>query len=297
MQLHQNFVPYAMKSFVLINAILALAIICTTAARTFNKVDSVEAPELSNTIDGRIVGGKTVDITHHPHQVSMRYKSILHAEYAYSHNCGGSIISEWMVVTAAHCVIGKVASQYQIVAGTNLRRSCDGALVPVKEIIMHEDYQPTLYNNDIAIVVLAVPLPINNVTIKAIGLYNKPAENGVISTITGWGTLQSGGSSPYYLQEVQVPIVSNELCKEDYGTNRITDAMLCAGVRGVGGKDACQGDSGGPLLIDNQLAGVVSWGNGCARPAYPGVYANVTHLRSWVLEKKALVESRLLLEN
>uniref|UniRef100_A0A0A1WN63 Trypsin zeta n=1 Tax=Zeugodacus cucurbitae TaxID=28588 RepID=A0A0A1WN63_ZEUCU len=277
-----------MKICIISVSILALAFMNTTWARTLAEVDTAD------TKDGRIVGGYTVDITAHPHQVSMRLKGILSSQKSYAHNCGGAIYSEYIVVTAAHCVIGKVASQYQIVAGANERRSVGGALVPVKEIIMHENYQPSSYNNDIALMVLAAPLPINNVTIKAIPLADRPSLNGDTAVITGWGALKQGSSSPDLLQEVKVPIVSNELCQEDYGAGRITDSMLCAGLRGVGGKDTCQGDSGGPLLVNGKLAGIVSWGNGCASPKYPGVYANVTHLLPWLHENIAAIESTLL---
>ncbi|XP_011206508.1 trypsin zeta [Bactrocera dorsalis] len=282
-----------MKACIIIVSLLALAFTNAAWARTLTEADSAEEG-ISAALDGRIVGGYTVDITAHPHQVSMRYKGILTPQNSYTHNCGGSIYSKYLVVTAAHCVIGKVASQYQIVAGANEKRSVNGVVVPVKEIIMHEQYTPSTYNNDIALIVLGAPLPINNVTIKAIPLADKPSANGAISVVTGWGTLTEGGVSPDLLQEVKVPIVSNEICQQDYRNSLISDAMLCAGVRGVGGKDACQGDSGGPLLVDGKLAGVVSWGSGCARANAPGVYANVTHLRSWLDEKIAAVESTLL---
>ncbi|XP_018784519.1 PREDICTED: trypsin zeta-like [Bactrocera latifrons] len=278
-----------MKACFIIASLLAIASTNLAWARTLAETDSAEVA-----LDGRIVGGYTVDITAHPHQVSMRLKDVLTPEESYSHNCGGSIYSTYLVVTAAHCVMGNVASEYQIVAGANEKRSVNGVVVPVKEFIIHEQYNPNIYNNDIALVVLGAPLPINNVTIKAIPLADKPSANGAISVITGWGSLIEGGTSPDLLQEVKVPIVSNEICQQDYLDFVISDAMLCAGVRGVGGKDACQGDSGGPLVVDGKLAGVVSWGLGCARANAPGVYANVTHLRSWLDEKIAEVESTLL---
>lgn len=90
------------------------------------------------------------------------------------------------------------------------------------------------------------------------------------------------------LQEVRVPVMSQETCrKSKYGANRITDNMLCAGYT-EGGKDSCQGDSGGPLHVSHnetktyQLAGIVSWGEGCARPNAPGVYTRVTQHLDWI---------------
>ena len=116
---------------------------------------------------------------------------------------------------------------------------------------------------------------------------------------SGWGTLQSGGSSPTNLHYVKVPAVSNAKCKEDYGGSAITDSMLCAGYPGVGGKDACQGDSGGPYVCDKAgdavLAGVVSWGNECARPDYLGVYARNTEALQWI--KDNMVSTRVVIHS
>merc|ERR1719361_2516958 len=102
---------------------------------------------------------------------------------------------------------------------------------------------------------------------------------------SGWGTLSSGGSATNNLQYVRVPAITNAQCNSAYGGS-ITDTMICAGYPGVGGKDACQGDSGGPFVCNDNgnavIAGVVSWGNGCALADYPGVYARTTSALSWI---------------
>merc|ERR1711963_1204781 len=102
---------------------------------------------------------------------------------------------------------------------------------------------------------------------------------------SGWGTLSSGGSSTDTLQYVQVPAITNDQCNNAYGGS-ITDAMICAGYPGIGEKDACQGDSGGPFVCNEGgkavIAGVVSWGNGCALADYPGVYARTTYVLDWI---------------
>ena len=94
-----------------------------------------------------------------------------------------------------------------------------------------------------------------------------------------------GGSSPNTCQFVRVPAITNAACNNDYGGS-ITDSMICAGYPGVGGKDACQGDSGGPFVCNDGgkavIAGVVSWGNGCALADYPGVYARTTYFLDWI---------------
>ena len=95
-----------------------------------------------------------------------------------------------------------------------------------------------------------------------------------------------GGSFlPETCQYVRVPVITNSDCDSDYD-GRITDSMMCAGYPGVGGKDACQGDSGGPLVCNDGgnavIAGVVSWGFGCAAPQFPGVYSRTTHVLDWI---------------
>jgi len=148
----------------------------------------------------------------------------------------------------AHCVIGTVASQFKVIAGTNYQTGSDGVITNVKAIYMHQEYYSgAAYNNDIAILVVDPPLPLNNFTIKAIKLASEPPLEGTISKISGWGTTSPGGYSSNLLLAVDVPIVSNEVCDQDYEdfideTYHITPVMLCAGKRGVGGADACQGE-------------------------------------------------------
>ena len=106
---------------------------------------------------------------------------------------------------------------------------------------------------------------------------------GVKSVITGWGN--TGRGSPVQLQTVTVPIITKDLCNDAYKRyGGIPEGQICAAYYGVGGKDACQGDSGGPLAIDGRLAGIVSWGNGCAQAYYPGAYTEVAAYRQWINE-------------
>ncbi|EDW73880.1 uncharacterized protein Dwil_GK19455 [Drosophila willistoni] len=242
-------------------------------------------------IDPRIVGGYQTDVIQCPYQLSLREKDIITPGDTFSHVCGASIIASDIAITAAHCVVATVPSQFKVVAGTNFRNETDGAIVSVSRMFIHEEYyKEARYENDVALLVLKPPLPLNNLNIKAIPLASEPPLAGAMSKISGWGTTTYHGSSSYVLLAVDVPIVSNEVCDADYedyedGLFNITSSMLCAGVRGVGGKDACQGDSGGPLVVNGQLAGVVSWGADCALPDYPGVYANVANLRPWIDSK------------
>lgn len=113
--------------------------------------------------------------------------------------------------------------------------------------------------------------------------------------MTGFGRLAEAGRLATTLQQAVVPIVSRDTCQVAYPDYNITPRMLCAGYAS-GGIDACQGDSGGPMVCHKDkshwyLAGVISWGLGCARPRSYGVYANVTELAAWI--RSALINSSI----
>ena len=105
----------------------------------------------------------------------------------------------------------------------------------------------------------------------------------VKALVTGWGDLQYGGQLPDILQEVKVTTMTNQRCRWKYDHSSITDYMICAGDVG---RDSCQGDSGGPLSVLGQddrysQIGIVSWGQGCARKGYPGVYTRYDRISEY----------------
>ncbi|XP_055383601.1 trypsin delta-like [Condylostylus longicornis] len=234
-------------------------------------------PGLVPMLDGRIVGGRPVDIAEYPHQISMQYYG--------SHRCGGSIIGDGKtILTAAHCVEGVSAKNLQVRVGSSFHNE-GGQLIQVTEIRKHEKYNSWTIDYDVAIMKLAEQVK-TGAKAQIISLNRAAMKGGELAKISGWGATREGGSIPKQLQAVDIEIVSQSVCRQQYGSSRITDRMLCGGVNG-GGKDSCQGDSGGPLIVNGQQAGVVSWGSGCARPNYSGVYANVQNLLPWIEENSA----------
>ncbi|XP_032683053.1 trypsin-4-like [Odontomachus brunneus] len=220
--------------------------------------------------DPRIVGGMTVDISQHPYQMSVQ--QIFHI-------CGASIISKNWVVTAAHCVTAP-ANFYRLNAGNNDKY--EGSYYKVKRIVRHPGYNPMTIDYDIALLELDDEVRFNS-NMQPVKLAEKELESGIMVNITGWGAIMPGGWTSPVLMGVSLPIVDRNTCKLKYWFVRnITDRMICAGYLQKGGKDACQGDSGGPLSANNTLYGIVSWGYGCARPDYPGVYTNVAAVRPWI---------------
>ncbi|XP_071867005.1 trypsin-1-like [Bombus fervidus] len=219
--------------------------------------------------DSRIVGGSQVDIGQHPHQLSLQTSG---------HICGGSIISSNWAITAAHCV-GSAPSRYTIRVGSSHKDW--GTSYGIKNIIRHPKYDSRTIDFDVALLQINGTIEFGT-NVQPIEPANTEPWYDKMMNVTGWGTLKEGGSTSAQLMRVSVPIVSKSECADAYRyMNGITDRMICAGYTS-GGKDACQGDSGGPLTADGILYGLVSWGYGCAKPKYPGVYTNVANLRSWI---------------
>ncbi|XP_025832933.1 trypsin 3A1-like [Agrilus planipennis] len=223
---------------------------------------------------GRIVGGSEVDISNYPYQVALLYSS--------SQICGASIISHSWILTAAHCITSNTVSRYSIRAGSNFRYS-GGVTRAAGNIYVHGSYTSASSSGyDIALIALQSALTFGG-TINAVDLPspNVNIPSGTNAITTGWGDTVEDGNGSSRLRGVTVPIVTNNECRSSYG-NRITSTMLCAGFPS-GGRDACQGDSGGPLVASGYgQVGIVSWGRGCARPNYYGVYSRVPALRNWI---------------
>ncbi|KAG4068483.1 hypothetical protein HA402_004824 [Bradysia odoriphaga] len=225
--------------------------------------------------DGRIVGGYAGNIENFPYQISMNHYG--------SHRCGGSIIHKRYVLTAAHCTVGVILNALSIRAGSSLRTS-GGINVAVAKIVQHPRFNSHTLDFDISIMYLSW----NLIFTSSMHAINLPKQGEVLpvgtnTLISGWGAMSETAGSTRQLQYVQVPIINDNTCQSAYrGYNVITANMICAGLNRIGGKDACQGDSGGPMAAHGKLFGIISWGFGCARPNYPGVYTKVSVFRDWI---------------
>ncbi|CAJ1085632.1 suppressor of tumorigenicity 14 protein homolog isoform X1 [Xyrichtys novacula] len=241
----------------------------------------------------RIVGGQASREGEWPWQVSLQI-------WGTGHVCGASVLSNRWLVTAAHCVQDNgpnkysQADQWEALLGLHVQSQTSEWTVRrnIRRIIAHADYNSFTFDNDIALMELDTNVTLNQ-NIWPICLpsatYDFPP--GQEAWITGWGATREGGLAATILQKAEVRIINSTVCKS-LMIDEVTDRMLCAGVL-KGGVDACQGDSGGPLSVTGPsgrvfLAGVVSWGDGCARRNTPGVYARVTKYRRWIKEKSGV---------
>ncbi len=233
-----------------------------------------------------IVGGEDAEIQDYPYQVALLSTGGWGGGYAY---CGGSIINEYWILTAAHCVQGESASNTAVRMGSDASYASGGETYDAAEIISHPNYNSNSMNNDIALIRLEDPISFNNSTQPVLLMCDPQVNLGVqdpgeMSWITGWGE-DEGTANSTQLQVVGVPITTSS----NYGNNQIDADMIMAGYSD-GGYDSCQGDSGGPMVVlaaDGQTflqSGVVSWGYGCAEAGYPGVYSRVSYFIDWICD-------------
>ena len=240
---------------------------------------------------GEIVGGQNAIPGQQNWQISLQRRF----GTQFSHSCGGSILAARWVVTAAHCVDGSSLSSLRVVAGEHRLNRLENIeqFMNLSRIIVHPAYNPSTSENDIALLELSAPLILSSTRRTATIAPFTPADSaagldapGTMSTVTGWGTTSEGGSLSTVLKIASVPVISDEEARAAYGAGEIADSMLGAGFP-EGGVDTCQGDSGGPLVLQTpagpKLAGLTSWGIGCARPGLPGIYTEVSFFNDFIL--------------
>ncbi|XP_067341841.1 suppressor of tumorigenicity 14 protein homolog isoform X2 [Channa argus] len=235
----------------------------------------------------KIVGGSDAGAGSWPWQVSLQMDR-------YGHVCGATLISSRWLISAAHCFQDSDAIKYSdsrawraymgmrvMTTGNN-----GGAMRPIRRIVLHPQYDQFTSDYDIALLELSAPVFFNElVQPVCIPASSHTFTTGTSCYVTGWGVLIEDGELASRLQEASVKIINRNTCNKLYD-DAVTPRMLCAGNL-QGGVDACQGDSGGPLMCLERgkrwfLAGIVSWGEGCARQNRPGVYTQVVKFTDWI---------------
>ncbi|MGJ7906189.1 S1 family peptidase [Actinopolyspora sp. H202] len=223
-------------------------------------------------VRGRIVGGTATAPEAAPWAVAL-------TDSAGTHFCGGALVSAREVVTAAHCTLDPATgaarriTDIRVVLDRRDLRTREGEVIAVEEVWRHSRYEHFTRGYDVAVLTLRSRAPAPPLKLVA-AEERERYRPGTTGTVYGWGrTAESEPTSPV-LRSVRVPVMSNSRCSRAY-PGFDPGAMFCAGYPD-GGKDACGGDSGGPFVVDGRLVGLVSYGSGCARPGFPGVYTRLS---------------------
>lgn len=198
--------------------------------------------------------------------------------------CEGTLIEPNVVLSAAHCFEGLSANKIQAYVGSQ-QLSGDGQRIDVQQIRIHGNYSNETNDNDIALVLLKTP--VTQAALVSLATAQQTATLTADSqlNIMGWGvTVEDANEPSEQLREAIVPFVTDAECAAIYG-DEVSSNMFCAGYE-LGGVDTCLGDSGGPVIASfngsERQVGIVSWGNGCAQPGFPGVYTKVSNYQTWL---------------
>ncbi|KAH8322083.1 hypothetical protein KR059_002677 [Drosophila kikkawai] len=226
--------------------------------------------------------------------------------------CGGTLIHELIVLTAAHCFMGRPHIEDWMAVGGVSTLYEEGESRDIREILQPATFNSPAMHMDVALLKMVTPM--KGKDIKTLALCTKPLKTGTVLTVSGWGMTHAEQIGPQkLLRTVNVPVIDKRTCRAAYRTAsecllscsfqlfcpfylffkffNITDNMICAGV--LGSKDACLFDSGGPLVYQQEICGIVSFGIGCARKDYPGVYTDVKFMKPFIEQSIQDLLSRL----
>ncbi|KAL5285032.1 hypothetical protein ACFFRR_007020 [Megaselia abdita] len=231
----------------------------------------------------RIVGGKVTAPNDQPWMAGLWRQGKFY--------CGATVISRKYLLTAAHCTYTFDHREVRVYLGGHDIAKDYTEIRKIKAVEEHEYYDGVSFNNDIALIELDKPIKFGpRVQPACLPDGARTDFAGQMALIAGWGRTSEKGDTSRVLQSVKLPVWTQSECRAaGYSESRITDNMMCAGFKD-GQKDACQGDSGGPMLYDapsgsTEIIGIVSWGRGCARPNFPGLYTRVTNYLPWVKKR------------
>ncbi|XP_064071332.1 trypsin, alkaline C-like [Vanessa tameamea] len=231
----------------------------------------------------RIIGGSVTSIDRYPFAAAMLRSPS--GSGTFWQACGGSIINNRSVLTAAHCFNSHPSTIFWRIRVGSTNANSGGVVHTTNVIINHPSYNRFTADYDVAVVRINGAFSFNNNVREGrmAGASYYLADNQVVWAI-GWGLINVNGPASEQLRHVQIWTINQQICRNRYATigRVVTNSMLCSGWLDVGGRDQCQGDSGGPVLHNNIIVGITSWGEQCALAYFPGVNGRVTHVSSWI---------------
>ncbi|XP_017843344.1 seminase [Drosophila busckii] len=228
-------------------------------------------------VHNRVVGGEATTVEKlGGYIVALKYQN----EFI----CGGSLIAERIVVSAAHCFIGRPLKGLWNITGGITRIDEEGPTVGINDYITPEAFTEKGMHMDVVVLLLEKELKGENIV--KIPLCHTPLKEGLKLVVSGWGLTDPEALNPHpRLRTVSVPVIKKTKCSATYKASiHISKSMFCAGI--LGQKDACTFDSGGPIVYESdeqrELCGIVSFGISCASPKYPGVYTDVNYIKPFI---------------
>lgn len=225
----------------------------------------------SSGVQARIVDGSNTKISSMPYLVQVHIGS--------SGLCGGTLLTASWILTAAHCVKDVAVKTIKVVAGATLLYGPRGQVRSVTKSIVAPKFSTKTLFWDVALLKLNASMTLGT-NVTTIAMATSVPAVGTKLLIGGWGATEEGGSVVKRLQSTHVKLYRKSVCKRDYrGEAKILPTMICAEGKH---RDSCTGDSGGGLYYNDTILGIVSFGYGCARADYPGVYTSVPKVYSWI---------------
>ncbi|KAJ8736114.1 hypothetical protein PYW08_006770 [Mythimna loreyi] len=231
----------------------------------------------------RIVGGSVTTIDRYPAMAALLFSWSGAAGSVFTQMCGGTILNNRAVLTAAHCVSGESTNRWRIRVGSSWPNS-GGVVHYVNQIISHPQFSMNTKDHDVAVLRAVGTFSFNNnVRAASIAGSNYHLADNQALWAAGYGTTSYGGPPSTQLRHVELRVINQATCRNNYATQGIviSDNMLCSGWPN-GGRDMCTYDSGGPVFHNGVVVGVCSFGQGCAQAQFPGVNARVSRFTSWI---------------
>ncbi|CAH0592709.1 unnamed protein product [Chrysodeixis includens] len=232
-------------------------------------------------LNQRIVGGSVTNIETYPTIAALLF-TWNWSNYVQS--CGGIILNNRAVLTAAHCPHEDPPTRWRFRVGSTWGNN-GGVVHHINQIIIHPNFVRSTLESDVAILHSTTTIVYNNgVAAASIAGTNYNLQDNAVVWAAGWGSQAFGGANSPQLRHVQIWTVNQAVCRQRYAGRGtvVSDNMLCAGWLDVGGRDQCGGDSGGPLYHNNVVVGITSFGHQCALAYYPGINARVSRFTPWI---------------